>query len=93
LSRYTNGTRGYFWRAAGVAHGGSFGSPRARDADGNIEGGNGQASWGWTFVRTGTRLWATYVTDCTYKVGGEYLGPGKGWKKYDYNVPRYNPEK
>jgi hypothetical protein len=90
-STFTRGTRGYFWRAAGVGHG-SFGQapPRPRDADGNIQGGNGDPSWGWTLVRTGTRLWATYVTNCSYKTGLEYMGDGK-WRKYDYNVPRYQP--
>lgn len=92
LSRYSNGARGYFWRAAGVAHGGILGSQRPKDWDGIVLGGNGQANWGWTFVRTGTRLWATYITDCTYGVGGEYMGPSKGWKKYDYNVFRYSPK-
>jgi hypothetical protein len=91
ISSYTRGTRGYFWRAAGVAHGAVAQPPPApRDGDGNIKGGNGEASWGWTLVRTGTQLWATYVTDCSYKTGLEYLGE-KGWRKYDYDVPRYVP--
>lgn len=91
VASYVRGTRGYFWRAAGVAHGTvAEAPPRPRDRDGNIVGGNGEASWGWTLVRTGTALWATYVTDCTYKTGLEYLGE-KGWRKYDYDVPRYVP--
>lgn len=91
ISSYTRGTRGYFWRAAGVAHGTvAQAPPRPRDRDGNVVGGNGEASWGWTLVRTGTALWATYVTDCTYKTGLEYMGE-EGWRKYDYNVPRYVP--
>lgn len=91
ISSYTRGTRGYFWRAAGVAHGTVAKAPPApRDRDGNIVGGNGEASWGWTLVRTGTALWASYVTDCSYKTGLEYLGEN-GWRKYDYDVPRYVP--
>lgn len=85
LSRYKRGTRGYFFRAAGVAHGGRP-PPNPDEIDDT-------ASWGWTLVRTGTRLWATYVTDCSYKTGGEYMGEGKGWRQYDYDVPRYNPQK
>ena len=85
LSRYTNGARGYFWRAAGVAHGGGRRPPSPGDSDGD-------AGFSWSILRTGTRLWATYVTDCTYKTGIEYMGDGR-WRKYDYNVPRYNPQK
>lgn len=91
VSSYTRGTRGYFWRAAGVAHGSvAQRPPPDMDRDGNVRGGNGEPSWGWTLVRTGTALWATYVTDCTYTTGLEYLGE-KGWRKYDYDVPRYVP--
>lgn len=91
VSTYTRGTRGYFWRAAGVAHGAvAERPPLPRDRDGNVQGGNNKATWGWTLVRTGTALWATYVTDCSYKTGIEYLGE-KGWRKYDYDVPRYVP--
>lgn len=90
VSTYKRGTRGYFWRAAGVAHGTVAQAPLpVRDADGNVATGNGDASWGWTLVRTGTRLWATYVTDCSYETGLEYVN--KGWRKYDYDVPRYEP--
>ncbi len=90
ISSYKRGTRGYFWRAAGVGHGTvAQAPPGERDGDGNLKKGNGEANWGWTLVRTGTRLWATYVTDCSYKTGIEYLN-GE-WRKYDYNVPRYEP--
>ena len=73
----TYGDRSYWWRPGGVGHGGSMSrSP---------------ATPGYTIsiVRTGTPLWATYVTDCSYKTGLEYTG--KGWRNYDYNVPRYRP--
>lgn len=91
ISSYARGTRGYFWRAAGVAHGSVAKRPPApRDADGNIKGGKGEPMWGWTLVRTGTALWASYVTDCSYETGLEYLGED-GWRKYDYDVPRYVP--
>jgi hypothetical protein len=91
VSSYERGTRGYFWRAAGVAHGAVAERPAPQlDGDGNVQGGRGKANWSWTLVRTGTRLWATYVTDCTYQTGLEYLGE-KGWRKYDYDVPRYVP--
>lgn len=91
VASYTRGTRGYFWRAAGVAHGSVARRPPPRmDADGNVAGGNGEPDWGWTLVRTGTALWATYVTDCSYTTGLEYLGD-EGWRKYDYDVPRYIP--
>lgn len=68
----------YWWRPGGVAHGGSM---------------RGEPTAGYTFsiVRTGTPLWATYVTDCSYRDGLEYLG--NGWRKYDYDVPRYRPKK
>lgn len=90
VSSYKRGTRGYFWRAAGVAHGTvAQAPPPPRDGDGNIKDSQAQASWGWTLVRTGTRLWASYVTDCTYKTGLEYMGGG--WRMYDYDVPRYAP--
>lgn len=73
----TYGNHTYWWRPGGVAHGG----PMSR----------GETAAGHTFalVRTGTPLWATYVTDCTYKSGIEYTPDG--WKKYDYDVPRYRP--
>lgn len=90
ISTYKRGTRGYFWRAAGVAHGTvAQAPPGERDGDGNLKKGNGEPSWGWTLVRTGTRLWATYVTDCSYKTGIEYIN-GE-WRQYDYDVPRYEP--
>lgn len=90
VSTFKRGTRGYFWRAAGVAHGSvAEPPPPPKDGDGNRVAGNGDANWGWTLVRTGTRLWATYVTDCSYKTGLEYLGGN--WRKYDYDVPRYDP--
>ncbi|RVT93320.1 DUF4437 domain-containing protein [Sphingomonas crocodyli] len=90
VSSYKRGTRGYFWRAAGVAHGTvAQAPPGEKDGDGNLVKGNGEANWGWTLVRTGTRLWATYVTDCTYKTGIEYKQGD--WRKYDYDVPRYVP--
>lgn len=71
----TYGRRTYWWRPGGVAHGGSLS--------------RGESAPGYTFslVRTGTPLWATYVTDCSYRSGLEYLG--ESWRKYDYNVPRY----
>jgi len=75
----TYGDQTYWWRPGGVAHGGSM----SRGAD--------VAGYNISIVRTGTPLWATYVTDCTYKTGLEYTG--KGWRKYDYNVPRYRPRK
>ncbi len=91
VSTYKRGTRGYFWRAAGVAHGTvAQAPPPPRDGDGNLAGGNGEAGWGWTLVRTGTQLWATYVTDCNYETGIEYMGEGR-WRNYDYDVPRYDP--
>jgi hypothetical protein len=71
----TYGDRTYWWRPGGVAHGGHM-SRGERDAGYTI-----------SIVRTGTPLWATYVSDCTYKTGLEYTG--EGWKKYDYDVPRY----
>src|SRR5690606_31268794 len=90
VSTYKRGTRGYFWRAAGVAHGTvAQAPPGERDGDGNLKKGNGEPNWGWTLVRTGTRLWATYVTDCSYETGIEYIN-GE-WRKYDYDVPRYEP--
>lgn len=70
---YGNGT--YWWRPGGVAHGGSHGTPP--DAPGHSI----------SVVRTGTSLWATYVTDCTYETGLEITA--QGWKQYDYDVPRY----
>jgi len=73
---YGNGT--YWWRPGGVAHGGSHGTPP------------GTPGYTVSVVRTGTSLWATYVTDCTYETGLEYTR--KGWEKYDYNVPRYRPK-
>lgn len=69
---YGEGT--YWWRPGGVAHGGSLSS------------GPDIPSYTISIVRTGTPLWATYVTDCSYKTGLEYTG--KGWRKYDYDVPR-----
>lgn len=91
ISSYTRGARGYYWRAAGVAHGAvAQPPPPPRDRDGNVRGGRDRPSWSWTLVRTGTALWASYVTDCSYKIGLEYLGRD-GWRKYDYNVPRYVP--
>lgn len=70
---YGNNT--YWWRPGGVAHGGHL--SRSADAPGYTI----------SIVRTGTPLWATYVTDCTYRTGLEYKNGS--WKKYDYNVPRY----
>lgn len=91
ISSYVRGARGYYWRAAGVAHGAvAQPPPPPRDRDGNVRGGRDRPSWSWTLVRTGTALWASYVTDCSYKIGLEYLGKD-GWRKYDYNVPRYVP--
>lgn len=73
----TYGDHTYWWRPGGVAHGGS------------MSRGDGTAGYTFAIVRTGTPLWATYVTDCTYQGGLEYTG--KGWRKYDYDVPRYRP--
>jgi hypothetical protein len=75
----TYGNHTYWWRLGGVAHGGP------------MSGGDGTAGYAFSIVRTGTPLWATYVTDCTYQGGLEYTG--SGWKKYDYDVPRYRPKK
>lgn len=71
----TYGDRTYWWRPGGVAHGGS------------MSGGDAGAGYTMSIVRTGTPLWATYVTDCTYETGLEYTD--KGWMEYDYDVPRY----
>ncbi|WP_164857116.1 DUF4437 domain-containing protein [Sphingomonas crocodyli] len=71
----TYGGHTYWWRPAGVAHGG----PLSR--------GSNEPGYTISIVRTGTPLWATYVTDCSYKTGLEYLP--EGWRKYDYDVPRY----
>jgi hypothetical protein len=74
----TYGNHTYWWRPGGVAHGGS------------LSRGSQKPAYSISIVRTGTRLWATYVTDCTYKTGLEYRG-ALGWRKYDYDVPRYRP--
>jgi hypothetical protein len=74
----TYGNHTYWWRPGGIAHGGSF--SRAADS----------AAYTISVVRTGTRLWATYVSDCSYKTGLEYRGAA-GWRRYDYDVPRYRP--
>ncbi len=74
----TYGNHTYWWRPGGVAHGGSF----SRAAD--------KAAYTISVVRTGTQLWASYVSNCTYKTGLEYRGAA-GWRKYDYDVRRYRP--
>jgi hypothetical protein len=76
--KYGNHT--YWWRPGGVAHGG----PMSRSSD--------QPAYTISIVRTGTPLWATYVSDCSYKTGLEYRG-SLGWRKYDYDVPRYRAPK
>ena len=73
------GNRTYWWRPAGIGHGGR--PP--------MSPGPGKPGYSISIVRTGTTLWADYVTDCSYKTGNQYMGLGKGWRKYDYNVPRY----
>ncbi|MGH2449516.1 MAG: DUF4437 domain-containing protein [Chloroflexota bacterium] len=67
----------YWWRPAGVGHLG----PTSHS--------DGTAGYSISLVRTGTRLWATYVTDCSYETGLEYMGNDRPWRLYDYNVPRY----
>jgi hypothetical protein len=50
--------------------------------------GDGTDGYSISIVRTGTPLWATYSTDCSYKTGLEYMGKDKPWRKYDYNLRR-----
>jgi hypothetical protein len=76
----TYGNHTYWWRPGGVGHGGS------------MSRGSNKPAYTISIVRTGTPLWATYVSDCTYKTGLEYRG-SLGWRKYDYDVPRYRPPK
>lgn len=64
------GDRTYWWRAGGVGHGG----PASLNVD--------TAGHSFAIVRTGTRLWATYVTDCSYKTGFKYVGSGSETYKY-----------
>lgn len=72
--KYGNHT--YWWRAGGVGHGG----PPSLSV--------GEGGYGVAIVRTGTRLWATYVTDCTYETGYEYVGSGFKTYKYNRNVSK-----
>ncbi len=72
--KYGNHT--YWWRPGGVGHGGPMSQ------------GSGTAAYTISIVRTGTPLWASYVSDCSYRTGLEYRG-SEGWREYDYDVPRY----
>lgn len=76
----TYGNHTYWWRPGGIAHGGS------------LSRGSDKPAYTISLVRTGTPLWASYVADCSYKTGLEYRG-ALGWRKYDYDVPRYRPRK
>jgi len=64
LTQITYGDRSYWWRPGGIGHGG----PTSH--------GDGNAGFNIAIVRTGTRLWADYVTDCSYETGLEYTGNG-----------------
>jgi hypothetical protein len=69
LTQIRYGDRSYWWRPGGVGHGGPTGF------------GDGKPSYNISIVRTGTRLWADYVTDCSGKTGLEFTG--SGFRTYD----------
>jgi hypothetical protein len=77
LTPVTYGNNTYWWRPGGIGHGGP------------LSKGDGTAGYAISIVRTGTTLWATYVTDCTYKTGIELTADG--WKEYDYDL-RQQPQ-
>jgi len=74
LSQVRFNDRSYWWRPGGIGHGGA------------TSHGDGQPGHAVALVRTGTRLWADYFTDCTYETQIEFTGngfrtldaPGKG---------------
>lgn len=67
------GDRTYWWRPGGIGHGGSPPS--------NVD--EAKAGYGISIVRTGVRLWADYVTDCSYQTGLEFTG--SGWETYKFD--------
>lgn len=67
------GDRTYWWRPGGIGHGGRP----------SVSPGEPKAGYSISIVRTGVRLWADYVTDCTYKTGLEKTDAG--WKTYPYD--------
>lgn len=64
LTQVTFSDRSYWWRPGGIGHGG----PTSH--------GDGNAGYNVAIVRTGTRLWADYFTDCSYDTQIEYTGSG-----------------
>ncbi|MGH8222293.1 MAG: DUF4437 domain-containing protein [Woeseiaceae bacterium] len=64
LTQITYSDRSYWWRPGGVGHGGA------------TSHGDGQPDYNIAIVRTGTRLWADYFTDCSYETQIEFTGDG-----------------
>ena len=64
LTQVSFGDRSYWWRPGGIGHGG----PTSH--------GDGRADYNVALVRTGTRLWADYYTDCSYETQIEFTGSG-----------------
>ena len=73
LTTIKYGDRSYWWRPGGIGHGGQ---PAKRP-------GEREAGYSISIVRTGVRLWADYVTDCSYETGLELTS--SGWKTYKYD--------
>jgi mannose-6-phosphate isomerase-like protein (cupin superfamily) len=64
LTQITYSDRSYWWRPGGIGHGGA------------TSHGDGQPDYNIAIVRTGTRLWADYFTDCSYETQIEFTGNG-----------------
>lgn len=64
LTQVTYSDRSYWWRPGGIGHGGA------------TSHGDGRPDYGIAIVRTGTRLWADYFTDCSYETQIEFTGNG-----------------
>ncbi|MEX2123979.1 MAG: DUF4437 domain-containing protein [Woeseia sp.] len=64
LTQVTYSDRSYWWRPGGIGHGGA------------TSHGDGIANYNIALVRTGTRLWADYFTDCSYDTQIEFTGSG-----------------
>lgn len=69
LTQIRYGDRSYWWRPGGIGHGGA------------TSHGDGNSGYNIAIVRTGTRLWADYFTDCSYDTQIEYTG--KGFRTFD----------